>query len=84
MDSCCFSTLVIPGFIVHILMFYNFLWYVITESNTYGKSTFYENSESEPRNKLEELFFDLECAVENKQICRDIFCKDPEMESGKS
>ncbi|KAG7307156.1 hypothetical protein JYU34_007303 [Plutella xylostella] len=51
------------------------------DSSTYGKSKFYSDSgEHGTEKSLVDLFFDLECAVENKQICRDIFCLDPDKE----
>lgn len=32
---------------------------------------------------MRDIFFELECSIENKEICRDIFCIDPEKEYGK-
>lgn len=32
---------------------------------------------------LEEIFFDLECKMENNLICRDIVCMDVKKEMGK-
>lgn len=47
---------------------------------TYGKSKFYDSSEHLNGKTLKDLFFDLECNMSNKQICRDIFCSDSEKE----
>ncbi|VVD02910.1 unnamed protein product [Leptidea sinapis] len=45
-----------------------------------GKSKFYGSSENIGSNNLRDMFFDLECAMENKQICRDTFCTESEKE----
>ncbi|XP_038215571.1 sorting nexin-13-like isoform X3 [Zerene cesonia] len=50
------------------------------DSQTSGKTKFYGSSENISSNNLKDIFFDLECAMENKQICRDIFCMDAEKE----
>ncbi|CAH2074307.1 unnamed protein product, partial [Iphiclides podalirius] len=50
------------------------------DAQTFGKSKFYGSSENVSCTSLTDLFFDLECSMENKQICRDIFCVDPEKE----
>ncbi|CAG9096368.1 unnamed protein product [Plutella xylostella] len=51
------------------------------DSSTYGKSKFYSDSgEHGTEKSLVDLFFDLECAVENKRMCRDVFCLDPDKE----
>ncbi|XP_026329121.1 sorting nexin-13-like [Hyposmocoma kahamanoa] len=50
------------------------------DTQSYGKSKFYGSSENLEGKSLKDLFFDLECSIENKQICRDIFCEDPEKE----
>ncbi|CAK1552197.1 unnamed protein product [Leptosia nina] len=50
------------------------------DTQTFGKSKFYGSSENIGSNNLKDLFFDLECAMENKQQCRDTFCMDPEKE----
>ncbi|XP_039747357.1 sorting nexin-13-like isoform X3 [Pararge aegeria] len=50
------------------------------DSQTFGKSKFYSSSENIGSNNLMDLFFDLECSMENKQICRDTFCTDSEKE----
>ncbi|XP_059050081.1 sorting nexin-13-like isoform X2 [Achroia grisella] len=46
----------------------------------FGKSKFYESAENISGKTLTDLFFDLECSMENKQICRDSFCIDTERE----
>ncbi|CAH2086678.1 unnamed protein product [Euphydryas editha] len=51
------------------------------DTQTFGKSKFYSSSENISSNNIKDLFFDLECSMENKQICRDIFCSDPEKEN---
>ncbi|CAH0720669.1 unnamed protein product, partial [Brenthis ino] len=51
------------------------------DSQTFGKSKFYSSSENITGNNLKDLFFDLECSIENKKICRDIYCCDPEKEN---
>lgn len=53
------------------------------DTQTYGKSKFYSSSENLKEKTLKELFFDLECSLENRQICRDIFCTDADKEYGK-
>lgn len=56
-----------------------------SDTQTFGKSKFYSSSENiSSSNNIRDLFFDLECSMENKQICRDIFCSDPEKENGKN
>ncbi|XP_068629596.1 sorting nexin-13-like isoform X2 [Battus philenor] len=50
------------------------------DAQTFGKSKFYGSSETINNKSLVDLFFDLECSMENKQICRDIFCTDQEKE----
>ncbi|XP_023947056.2 sorting nexin-13-like isoform X2 [Bicyclus anynana] len=50
------------------------------DSQSFGKSKFYSSSENVSSNNLKDLFFDLECSMENKQICRDTFCTDSEKE----
>ncbi|CAG9783608.1 unnamed protein product [Diatraea saccharalis] len=50
------------------------------DSQTFGKSKFYDSTENISEKSLTELFFDLECSIENRQICRDIFCTDAEKE----
>ncbi|XP_047528052.1 sorting nexin-13-like isoform X1 [Vanessa atalanta] len=51
------------------------------DTQTFGKSKFYSSSENISSNNITDLFFDLECSMENKQICRDIYCSDPEKEN---
>ncbi|XP_046965040.1 sorting nexin-13-like [Vanessa cardui] len=51
------------------------------DTQTFGKSKFYSSSENINSNNITDLFFDLECSMENKQICRDIYCSDPEKEN---
>ncbi|XP_045445789.1 sorting nexin-13-like [Melitaea cinxia] len=51
------------------------------DTQTFGKSKFYSSSENISSSNIRDLFFDLECSMENKQICRDIFCSDPEKEN---
>lgn len=58
-------------------------FYFFSDTQSYGKSKFYGSSENLEGKSLKDLFFDLECSIENKQICRDIFCDDPEKEYGK-
>ncbi|CAG5012306.1 unnamed protein product [Parnassius apollo] len=53
----------------------------LPDAQAIGKSKFYGSSESVSYKSLTDLFFDLECTVENKQICRDMFCTDPEKEN---
>ncbi|KPJ01754.1 Sorting nexin-13 [Papilio xuthus] len=53
----------------------------LPDSQSFGKSKFYGSSESISNKSLIDLFFDLECSMENKQICRDTFCIDPEKEN---
>lgn len=55
-----------------------------SDTQTFGKSKFYSSSENISSSNIIGLFFDLECSMENKQICRDIFCSDPEKENGKN
>ncbi|CAF4774869.1 unnamed protein product [Pieris macdunnoughi] len=50
------------------------------DSQTFGKSKFYGSSENIGSTNLKDIFFDLECAMENKLLCRDTFCLDPEKE----
>ncbi|XP_022117094.2 sorting nexin-13 isoform X1 [Pieris rapae] len=50
------------------------------DSHTFGKSKFYGSSENIGSTNLKDIFFDLECAMENKLLCRDTFCLDPEKE----
>ncbi|XP_073944238.1 sorting nexin-13-like isoform X4 [Choristoneura fumiferana] len=50
------------------------------DSQTVGKSKFYDSSEDLSGKTLIELFFDLESSIENRQICRDTFCIEPEKE----
>ncbi|KAL4714063.1 hypothetical protein ACJJTC_008417 [Scirpophaga incertulas] len=50
------------------------------DSQTFGKSKFYDSAEDVSDKSLTDLFFDLECSIENRQISRDIFCIDPEHE----
>ncbi|XP_069365398.1 LOW QUALITY PROTEIN: sorting nexin-13-like [Maniola hyperantus] len=50
------------------------------DSQSFGKSKFYSSTENISSNNLKDLFFDLECSMENKQICRDTFCTDSEKE----
>ncbi|XP_045781856.1 sorting nexin-13-like [Maniola jurtina] len=50
------------------------------DSQSFGKSKFYSSSENIGSSNLKDLFFDLECSMENKQICRDTFCTDSEKE----
>ncbi|XP_060810894.1 sorting nexin-13 isoform X2 [Amyelois transitella] len=49
-------------------------------TQTVGKSKFYDSAESLSSKSLTELFFDLECSIENRQVCRDVFCIDTEKE----
>lgn len=56
---------------------------IFSDTQTFGKSKFYSSTENISGNSLKDLFFDLECSVENKQMCRDIYCSDPEKETGK-
>ncbi|XP_050344950.1 sorting nexin-13-like [Nymphalis io] len=51
------------------------------DTQTFGKSKFYSSSENISSNNITDLFFDLECIMENKQICRDIYCSDSEKEN---
>ncbi|CAG9585652.1 unnamed protein product [Danaus chrysippus] len=51
------------------------------DSQSFGKSKFYSSSENISSNNIKDLFFDLECSIENKELCRDIFCTDPEKEA---
>ncbi|XP_026494980.2 sorting nexin-13-like isoform X2 [Vanessa tameamea] len=51
------------------------------DTQTFGKSKFYSSSENISSNNITDLFFDLECSIENKQICRDVYCSDPEKEN---
>ncbi|XP_013182447.1 PREDICTED: sorting nexin-13-like isoform X1 [Papilio xuthus] len=53
----------------------------LPDSQSFGKSKFYGSSESISNKSLIDLFFDLECSMENKQICRDTFCIDAEKEN---
>lgn len=55
----------------------------IADSQTFGKSKFYDSSENIIGSSMRDIFFELECSIENKEICRDIFCIDPEKEYGK-
>ncbi|XP_072943624.1 sorting nexin-13-like isoform X2 [Epargyreus clarus] len=50
------------------------------DTQTCGKSKFYDSSEHLSGNNLKDLFFDLECSIENLQLCRDIYCTDSEKE----
>ncbi|XP_063821581.1 sorting nexin-13-like [Ostrinia nubilalis] len=50
------------------------------DSQTFGKSKFYGSNESLNGKTLTDLFFDLECSIENRQICRDTYCIDTERE----
>ncbi|CAG4908678.1 unnamed protein product [Colias eurytheme] len=50
------------------------------DSQTSGKTKLYGSSENISSNNLKDIFFDLECAMENKKICRDTFCMDAEKE----
>ncbi|RVE54837.1 hypothetical protein evm_000604 [Chilo suppressalis] len=50
------------------------------DSQTFGKSKFYDSTENISQKSLIDLFFDLEFSIENRQICRDIFCTDTEKE----
>ncbi|XP_052750623.1 sorting nexin-13-like isoform X2 [Galleria mellonella] len=50
------------------------------DGQTFGKSKFYDSAENIDGKSLTDLFFDLECSMENKQICRDSFCIDSERE----
>ncbi|XP_050666511.1 sorting nexin-13-like isoform X2 [Leptidea sinapis] len=50
------------------------------DAQSVGKSKFYGSSENIGSNNLRDMFFDLECAMENKQICRDTFCTESEKE----
>lgn len=50
------------------------------EAQTFGKSKFYDSSENISGKTLKDIFFELECSIENRQICRDIYCMDPEKE----
>ncbi|CAB3241984.1 unnamed protein product [Arctia plantaginis] len=50
------------------------------DSQTFGKSKFYDSSENISGRTLKDIFFELECSFENRQLCRDIFCTDPEKE----
>ncbi|XP_075969356.1 sorting nexin-13-like [Anticarsia gemmatalis] len=50
------------------------------DSQTFGKSKFYDSSENISGRTLKDIFFELECSIENRQQCRDIFCMDPEKE----
>ncbi|KAJ2952632.1 hypothetical protein O0L34_g6960 [Tuta absoluta] len=50
------------------------------DTQAYGKSKFYSSSENLDGKTLKDIFFDLECSLENRQICRDIFCTDAEKE----
>ncbi|XP_053625405.1 sorting nexin-13-like isoform X2 [Plodia interpunctella] len=49
-------------------------------TQTVGKSKFYDSAENLSAKSLIDLFFDLECSIENKQLCRDVFCIDTEKE----
>ncbi|XP_026742611.1 sorting nexin-13-like isoform X2 [Trichoplusia ni] len=50
------------------------------EAQTFGKSKFYDSSENISGKTLKDIFFELECSIENRQLCRDIFCTDTEKE----
>ncbi|KAJ0180401.1 hypothetical protein K1T71_003805 [Dendrolimus kikuchii] len=50
------------------------------DSQAVGKSKFYNSSENITGSSLKDIFFELECSVENKEICRDMFCMDPDKE----
>ncbi|CAH0604557.1 unnamed protein product [Chrysodeixis includens] len=50
------------------------------DSQTFGKSKFYDSSENISGKTLKDIFFELECSIENRQVCRDIFCTDTEKE----
>lgn len=56
----------------------------LSDSQTVGKSKFYGSSENLSGKTLIELFFDLENSIENRQICRDTFCIEPEKEYGEN
>ncbi|XP_041977352.1 sorting nexin-13-like isoform X2 [Aricia agestis] len=45
-----------------------------------GNSKFYDSSENLTSNNLKDIFFDLECSVEDKKMCRDTYCMDSEKE----
>ncbi|XP_063620148.1 sorting nexin-13-like isoform X1 [Cydia splendana] len=50
------------------------------DTQTFGKSKFYDSSEDLSGKSLTDLFFDLETSIENRQLCRDAFCTDPKKE----
>ncbi|XP_030032975.1 sorting nexin-13 isoform X2 [Manduca sexta] len=50
------------------------------DSQTFGKSKFYDSSENITGKTLKDIFFELECSIENKQICRDVFCMNADKE----
>ncbi|KAJ8722840.1 hypothetical protein PYW07_004020 [Mythimna separata] len=50
------------------------------EAQTFGKSKFYDSSENITGKTLKDIFFELECSIENRQICRDIYCMDADKE----
>ncbi|KAH9644071.1 hypothetical protein HF086_009784 [Spodoptera exigua] len=53
---------------------------VSNDAQTFGKSKFYDSSENISGKTLKDIFFELECSIENRQLCRDIYCMDPEKE----
>lgn len=56
---------------------------LFSDTQTHGNSKFYDSSENLSGRTLKDIFFELECSVENRQMCRDIFCIDPEREYGE-
>ncbi|XP_004923230.1 sorting nexin-13 isoform X2 [Bombyx mori] len=52
----------------------------LPDSQIFGKSKFYDSSENITGKTLKDIFFELECAIENKQMCRDVFCDDTDKE----
>lgn len=60
------------------------LFLFISDSQIFGKSKFYDSSENITGKTLKDIFFELECAIENKQMCRDVFCDDTDKEYGKN
>ncbi|XP_035436676.1 sorting nexin-13 isoform X1 [Spodoptera frugiperda] len=50
------------------------------DAQTFGKSKFYDSSENISGKTLKDIFFELECSIENRQLCRDIYCMDSEKE----